>query len=137
MSDLIMEVAKNANMGIEAIDSIKTCVKDDEFRNIVVNQREKLAEIKDRAVCEGDLSDEVKGEFFQNMMVRSATKMKACMDKSNKNIAQMLIEGNNLGINKIISQTHEANKCGIETPPLVGDLIELYDCNIKELRQYL
>lgn len=137
MSDLIMEVAKNANMGIEAIDSIKTCVEDDEFRRIVVNQREKLSQIKDRAVEEGDLSDEVKGEFFQNMMVRTATKMKACMDKSNKNIAQMLIEGNNMGINEIISQTHEANQNGKDTPPIVGDLIEIYDINIKELRQYL
>ena len=136
--ELVLEVAKNANMGIDAIDSIKKSVEDDEMCHTALSQRAKLCDIKDRAVAEieGDKS-KAKTPAFQRMMVQSATKMKASIDGSNTNIAQMLIEGYNMGINELIEKSHKANEDGKEAHPLVGELLELYDVSIKELRQYL
>ncbi len=135
---LVMEVAKNANIGIDAIDSIKKSVQDEELLNVVLGQRAKLCDIKDRAIneIEGD-KDGAEPGAFQKMMLQSAVKMKAGIDGSNRNIAEMLIEGNNMGINGLIEKSHEANADGQEAHPLVGELLGLYDANIKELRQYI
>lgn len=138
--ELVKEVARNANAGIDAIDSIKTCIKDEKLLNLMLEQRARLCDIKDRAVseircdCDGAELHPAEKAMFKGMV-----KMKASLDKSNNNIAEMLIEGNNMGINDIVSVSHKADcGCGCrQNTPLVGELIEAYDVNIKELRQFL
>jgi hypothetical protein len=58
-------------------------------------------------------------------------------DKSGEKIAEMIIEGNNMGINSI---TKEANKLGAKgesIPQLATDLTNLLSDNINAMRSFL
>jgi hypothetical protein len=136
--NLNCDIAKNANMGIEAIDAVKTKIEDEALRKTVLAQRDKLEKLKNKAVdtTESKCTD-AEPSCFQSAMLKAATKLKASFDKSNTNIAEMLIEGYNMGINDLISSTHKAEKAGQQTPDIVGDTLSLYECCIKELRQYV
>jgi hypothetical protein len=46
----------------------------------------------------------------------------------------MLIEGNNMGINDVVKTSHLYRE---EDTPFAGELIKLYDANVKELRRFL
>ena len=67
-------------------------------------------------------------------MMKAAVKMKSGLDKSTTNIAEMLIEGNNMGINDVVKMSHLYRE---EDTPFAGELIKLYDANVKELRRFL
>ena len=67
-------------------------------------------------------------------MMKAAVKMKSGLDKSTTNIAEMLIEGNNMGINDVVKTSHLYRE---EDTPFAGELIKLYDANVKELRRFL
>lgn len=136
--DINSEVAYNANLGINAIDSIKDYIGDEELKNAALSQRARLCDFKDKAVrnIADDRSDASPAETKKGML-SGAVKMKAMMDKSNNNISKMLIEGYNTGINQIIEKSHDLKDNGRYNSPLVGELIEIYDEGIKQLRQYL
>ncbi|HRR90278.1 MAG TPA: hypothetical protein P5161_05830, partial [Eubacteriales bacterium] len=73
---IIKEIAKNANIGIDAIDSIKTSVKDEELKQVILSQRARLCDIKDKAVAELEGDDrDVDANFFEKTMLRGAIKM--------------------------------------------------------------
>lgn len=136
--DINSEVAYNANLGINAIDSIKEYIGDEELKNAALSQRARLCDFKDKAVrnISDDRSDARPAETKKGML-SGAVKMKAMMDKSNNNLSKMLIEGYNTGINQIIEKSHDLKDNGRYNSPLVGELIEIYDEGIKQLRQYL
>ena len=67
-------------------------------------------------------------------MMKAAVKMKSGLDKSTTNIAEMLIEGNNMVINDVVKTSHLYRE---EDTPFAGELIKLYDANVKELRRFL
>ncbi|HKL94322.1 MAG TPA: hypothetical protein VJZ69_03465 [Clostridia bacterium] len=136
---ILEEVVKNTDMGIRAINNIRSYVEDEELMHTMLCQREELKRIQTEA--ESQLSEEeleeCRSNKFQQMMLKAGVKMNAVFDKSNTNIAQMMIEGTNMGINSVQEEINEMNLKGEEIPPIATELISLYDKNINELRPFL
>lgn len=137
--EIIKAVAKNSGMGVEAIDDITSYVRDEKLRGEILAQKRTYEDIRDRA-CE-ELSpedrDDVETGLLAKAMLKSGIMMNTLVDKSNKNIAEMLIEGVNMGVNELTSQLNKMNSSG-ETPPDVAtDLLNAYNDNLNRLRTYL
>ena len=103
--NLLKEVIKNCNVGVDAIDNIWENVKDTKLRETIWKQKVKIMDLSDRASKElGDEPSAKDGTYPNKMeraMMKAAVKMKSGLDKSTTNIAEMLIEGNNMGINSV------------------------------------
>ena len=136
--NLLKEVIKNCNVGVDAIDNIWENVKDTKLRETIWKLKVKIMDLSDRASKElGDEPSAKDGTYPNKMeraMMKAAVKMKSGLDKSTTNIAEMLIEGNNMGINDVVKMSHLYRE---EDTPFAGELIKLYDANVKELRRFL
>lgn len=136
--NLLKEVIKNCNVGVDAIDNIWENVKDTKLRETLWKQKTKILDLSERASKElGDTPSAVEGTYPNKMeraMMKMGVKMKSGLDKSTTNIAEMLIEGNNMGINDVVKTSHLYSH---EDTPFAGELIKLYDANVKELRRFL
>ena len=136
--NLLKEVIKNCNVGVDAIDNVWENVKDTKLRETIWKQKVKIMDLSDRASKElGDEPSAKDGTYHNKMeraMMKAAVKMKSGLDKSTTNIAEMLIEGNNMGINDVVKTSHLYRE---EDTPFAGELIKLYDANVKELRRFL
>ncbi|MDY6078868.1 MAG: hypothetical protein SPI46_05735 [Eubacteriales bacterium] len=137
--ELLKEVIKNLNVGVNAIDDIMCNVRDCELKDTICSQKKNMLDLLHRATEElGEHAAEKNGtepDGFEKVMLKSAVKIKSGFDKSSTNIAEMLIEGNNMGINDVVRVSHRLD--GKESTPFVGEMIDLYDANIKELRRFL
>lgn len=133
------EILKNADLGIEAIDAVKCRVQDERFLNELA--KEKRAYVSYRCEMERELSDsQVKDAVaskFQKAMMKFGTKMNTVFDSSNTNIAEMMIEGTNMGINDIQKEINRMNADKEDVPPVAYEYIEMMQQNVDELRNYL
>lgn len=136
---ILEEVVKNTDMGICAINNIRSYVEDEALMHKILCQREDLKRIQ--ADAESQLSEdeieECKGSRIQQAMLKTGVKMNAMFDKSNRNIAEMIIEGTNMGINSVQQELNEMFKKGEDIPPIANELISLYEKNLHELRSFL
>ncbi|MDD4839545.1 MAG: hypothetical protein PHE93_02590 [Clostridia bacterium] len=137
--NITKEIVKNTDMGIQAINNIRSYVEDEELMHKVLCQREDLKKIQQDAenMLTNEEIKECKSGKFQKMMLKTGVTMNAIFDKSTENIAQMLIEGTNMGINSVQKTINEMQDNGQEIPNLANDLMSLYQKNITELRAYL
>lgn len=63
--------------------------------------------------------------------------MNTVFDSSNTNIAEMMIEGTNMGINDIQKEINRMNADKEDVPPVAYEYIEMMQQNVDELRNYL
>lgn len=136
---IYQEIVKNTDMGIEAINSLRTYVEDEELMHKILCQREELKKIMSEAenkMSEEELNDSKTGAF-KTTMLKMGVKINAMFDKTNSNIAEMLIEGTNMGINEVQKELNQMQLDGDEVPQIANELMSLYSRNITELRAYL
>lgn len=137
--NITKEIVKNTDMGIQAINNIRSYVEDEELMHKVLCQREDLKKVQfeaEKMLTEKEVVAS-KSDKFKKIMLKTGVTMNTLFDRSTENIAQMLIEGTNMGINSIQKTINEMNECGEEIPAIANDLITLYEKNISELREYL
>lgn len=126
-------------MGINAINSIRSYVEDEELMHKVLCQREELKKIRDKAesmLTDEDAKDCQTGRFRQ-AMVKTNAFVTTMFDKSSDHIATMLIEGTNMGINSLQKSINSIEKDGESVPQLAFDLMNTYQKSLTELRSFL
>ncbi len=136
---IIEEVLKSTDMGIHAINDIREYIEDENLAEKVLKQREKMKNVQMEAEqsLSQDEIDEAKINKVQKVMTGMSTKMTAMMDKSSSHIAEMLIEGTNMGINAIQKIINEMEIDGNEIPELAIKTMKMYQQNINDLRCFL
>ena len=95
------EIHKGTCMGIDAISKILEKVFDSELKNILENQEKSYQKIKKEIEniypkYNDDKPHEI--NFFNKTMTFSAIEMKTLKDNSNSKLAELLIQGTNMGI---------------------------------------
>lgn len=137
--EIIKAVAKNSGMGVEAIDDIKNVIHDESLRSEVMAQKRAYEDIRERALAELSPTDkeDVDTCLLAKAMLKSSIAVNTLVDKSNKNIAEMLIEGVNMGINELTSQVNKLHDAGEEPPEIATDLLNAYSASLNTLRTFL
>lgn len=136
---LYEEILKNADIGIDAINNVQCAVKDEKFLNVLCEQKKEYVKFKvevEKQLDENTIKDALPPKM-QKAMMKMGTKMNTLFDSSNTNIAEMMIEGTNMGINDIQKEINQMQIDGSEIPELATDYIQMMQSNVDQLRTFL
>lgn len=126
-------------MGAQSVDNIIGFVENEKLKNVLLKQKEVMEEFYKKAaseLTEQELED-AKTNPMQRVMLKAGVKMNVGLNNSSSHIASMMIDGYNMGIESVQKCINELKKDGVDVPQLAGDLMKVYDKDIKELREYL
>ena len=74
---------------------------------------------------------------MQKAMSWMGIQFNTMMDKSNSQIAELLIQGNDMGVVKGVKILNNSTITNSEIENLVNDFIRLQEKNVQDLKQYL
>ncbi|MFV0518876.1 MAG: hypothetical protein ACK5LY_01255 [Lachnospirales bacterium] len=133
-------IYQNAKMGTDTLKQIVDISEDRTFRNELKSELEEYENIVKEAI---ELFEklEVKEKeisLFDKIETYVTINLKTIKDKSNQNIAEMLIIGSNMGIINSIKNINKYKDCiEKEILTLAEKLLDTEENNIKELKKYL
>lgn len=99
--NVLDELNKGATMGIDAIKFVLEKVEDDEFKNVLEKQKSDYEAISSRAekiYSKYSEKEPHETNAMNKVMTWYGINMKTMMDKSNSKIAELLLQGTNMGI---------------------------------------
>ena len=137
--NVLDELNKGACMGMDAIKFILDKVEDDTFKRELERQYEGYRKISDK-ICElyPEYSDKKPHETnaMNKVMTWYGIEMKTLMDKSNSKIAELLLQGTNMGIiegRKLLN--HKGTDKEVEK--LVSEYVKNQEEAVEQLKHYL
>lgn len=137
---LLNNIYQNVKMGVDAINTLLPKVEDQAMRQDLTTQLLGYEEFSTQATKllleQGKTPKEISA--FQKIPAEAGIHMNTLRDRSNSNIAEMMINGSIMGI---IDTTRTLNQC-CETCPkqltqLAHDIIDFEDNNVTRMRAYL
>lgn len=133
------EINKGATMGMDAIKYILEKVEDKDFKKVLKEQYNKYVDISKRI---NELYDEYSEKepheisTMEKVMTWSNVQMETMNDKSNSNIAEMLIQGTNMGIiegRKILNN----KKLEKNVTKIIEEFVTMQEKSVEILKEYL
>lgn len=137
--DVLDELNKGACMGMDAIKFVLDKVEDKEFYDILERQYNGYKKISDK-ICElyPEYSNDEPHETsaMNKVMTWYGIEMKTLIDKSNSKIAELLLQGTNMGIiegRKLLN--HKNTDKQVEK--LVSDYVKNQEEAVEKLKKFL
>ena len=137
--DVLDELNKGACMGMDAIKFVLDKVEDEEFHELLERQYDGYKKISDK-ICElyPEYSSKEPHETstINKVMTWYGIEMKTMLDKSNSKIAELLLEGTNMGIiegRKLLN--HKGTDKEVEK--LVSEYVKNQEKAVEDLKKYL
>ena len=138
-NEILNEIHKGAKMGMESIGTITEKVEDLNLKKVLTSQYNEYKKIYDNsevliAKNHGKPEDIPP---MQNMMTWMGIQMNTLTNTSNNKLADLMIQGINMGIikgNEILN--HEKNMPQ-EIHQLVNDYVTLQERNLDEMKKWL
>ena len=134
----LQEVYKNAVLGMQSVEDLRPLSKDRAFRNLLLKQYGRYTAVaKDvelYATQHGiELSDP---SLFAKGMMKMTTAINTMMDRSNSKLAEIMVQGINMGI---VSITKVINRLSDEhrTNEYADRMLELMQENLNEMKLFL
>lgn len=133
------EVNKGCSMGIDAINYILDKVEDDNFKDFLKKQSHDYSEISNE--IEQIYNKYNEGEphetgILNKVMTWYGVNMKTLTDHSNSKIAELLLQGTNMGIiegRKILNN----KKLNNEVSNIINDYVKMQEECVEVLKKYL
>lgn len=136
---LLEEICQSANTGVYSIDTLLPKVQNSRISAELTSHRGKLEEIARTAqqlMLERQIDPSNTGAVAK-MGIWTGVQMNTMMDSSTSHIADMVIQGDTMGITKM---TRELNQSAVEDPrirELAEELVNTQRRNIEILKKYL
>ena len=133
------EIHKGSCMGMDAIDFIKDKIEDKEFLKEMNREYSEYKTIKKRIEDIYHKYDDGKPHetsAMNKVMTWSGIEMKTITDTSNSKIAELLLQGVNMGIiegRKILNK----KKMDKEVSNIVDEYVQMQEKNVEILKGYL
>ncbi|HKM21051.1 MAG TPA: hypothetical protein VJZ01_03325 [Lachnospiraceae bacterium] len=136
---ILKEIQKNAQMGIEAIQTINNKIYDDGLALDLNKQALKYTEYRNRA--EGILREAKETPYYESTfergMLKAGIHMNTMLNTSTGHMAELMIQGSNRGITdmcKAINHNEDASKYSME---IAKELMDFEEQNIERMKLYL
>ena len=137
--NVLDELNKGACMGMDAIDFIIDKVKSDDFRKELDRQYNQYKSISNR-ICElyPEYSEKHPHETnaINKVMTWYGIEMKTLMDNSESKIAELLLQGTNMGIiegRKLLNH----KQTDVEVENLAQEYVGMQEKAVEKLKQFL
>lgn len=137
--ELLREINENGQTGIEGINNSLSKVQDSKLRNVLENERDSYQNICNRTEELLHQKGYTKTEIpvTQKAMSWMGIQLNTLSNKSNSKIAEILIQGNDMGIIKGIKNINNMKFKDNEIKNILQDFVALQQKNIEELKKFL
>ena len=137
MSDtinLLKECDAGIKIGIEAIDEVINNVKNEEFKNKLINYKN---DYNFQKMLNNLNSDGKNPNSIAKFMSKMKTSIKLIFKKSDATIADLMTDGCNMGVKSLNKYLNQYEKASDESKTLAKKLIRLMDKQEFDIRKYL
>ena len=137
--EILKEISKDSKMGMDSITMVGKKVQDEDFKKLLDEQHNEYQNIFDRTQeilkQHGETIEDVPA--MQKMMGWMGIQMNTMNDKSNSQLSELLIQGNDMGIIKGHKLLNGSNFTTPEIENLLSDFVRLQEKNIDDLKKWL
>ena len=137
--EILKEISKDSKMGMDSINMVGEKVQDEKFQKLLNEQHNEYQNIFDRTQeilkQHGETIEDV--PKMQKMMGWMGIQMNTINDKSNSQLSELLIQGNDMGIIKGHKLLNGSNFTTPEIENLLSDFVRLQEKNIDDLKEWL
>lgn len=138
--DVLDELNKGCAMGMDALRDILDKVEDKKFKKVLEGEFDKYKEIHHRIESKyEDFSREEPTETsaMNKMMTSWMTEMKLMKDNSDSKIAELLLQGTNMGIIEGKKLLNHKEKLDKEVETILKDFIDMQEHSVEIYKEYL
>lgn len=134
------EINKGATMGMDAINDIKDKISSAKFKNIVEKQYKEYKKISNHInEIYSNYNDEKEPHetnMINKIMTNMSIEMKTLTDKSDSKIAELLMQGTNMGIieGRRILNNKDLDK---EVSDILREYVTMQEKCVENLKEYL
>lgn len=136
---LLEEIYQNANTGIYSIDTLLPKVEDSRITAELISYQGKLGQIAQTArqmMASRDM-DPADAGVMSRMGIWTGVQLNTLQDSTASHIADMVIQGNTMGITKMTREMNQAVTGDSRVWKLGEELVNTQRRNIETLKQYL
>ena len=137
--EILKEISKDSKMGMDSINMVGEKVQDEKFQKLLNEQHNEYQNIFDRTQeilkQHGETIEDV--PKMQKMMGWMGIQMNTMNDKSNSQLSELLIQGNDMGIIKGHKLLNNNEFTTPEIQNLLSDFVRLQEKNIDDLKKWL
>ena len=136
---ILNEIAKAAKMGMESISYVTEKVGDENMKENLSTQYNGYGNIVEKVNGQFETYGEVPDEApaRDKMMSWMGVQMNTLTDKSNSHIAEMMIQGHNMGIIECQKLWNHNPKADPEVKHILQDFMSFQQESIQQMKQYL
>lgn len=137
--EILKEISKDSKMGMDSLTMVTKKVQDEKFKKLLNEQHNEYQNIFDRTqelLIQHDESIE-DVPTMQKMMAWTGIQMNTMNDKSNSQLSELLIQGNDMGVVKGTKLLNQSNFTTPEIENLLSDFVRLQEKNIDDLKKFL
>lgn len=137
--DILKEINKNSKTGIEGLNYTLEKVEDNNLKVLLYKEKDEYKNIYDRTkellIQKNEKTEDIK--TMQKFMSWMGIELNTLTDKSSSQIAEILIQGNDMGIIKGTKLLNNMQFEDEQIKNILEDFIRLQQKNIEDLKKYL
>ncbi len=138
-AELLNYIYQNSQMGTETLQQLMDIVEDSSFKMQLKDQFEEYEKMKN--ACKELLNKKGFDEKGIGTMRKFSTDMmlngKTLMNKGISHIAEILIQGSNIGIIDAVKNLKKYKNADKDIIKLMDDLLKMEEQNVSNLKKYL
>ena len=137
--EILKEISKDSKMGMDSINMVGEKVQDEKFQKLLDEQHNEYQNIFDRTqeILKQHAETIEDVPAMQKMMGWMGIQMNTMNDKSNSQLSELLIQGNDMGIIKGHKLFNNNEFTTPEIQNLLSDFVRLQEKNIDDLKKWL
>ena len=139
-AEMLNFIYQNSQMGVETLNQLIPMIDNEAFKKRIEAQLKEYEQIHEEAkkLLNRHGYDEKGIGALEKIMAYLMIDMKTLMDKSSSHIAEMLIQGSNMGIIDAVKRINQYEKeAEKEVTALVRRLLEFEENNVERLKEAL
>lgn len=137
--ELLREINENSQTGIEGLNNSIEKVQDSTLKKVLLREKDSYQNIYDRTKAllyqQGYEVTEI--PVTQKAISWMGIQLNTLSNKSNSKIAEILIQGNDMGIIKGVKNINNMKFQNSEIKNILQDFVSLQQKNIEELKKFL
>lgn len=137
--EILKEINKDSKMGMDSITIINKKVQDEKLKKLLDKHHNEYQNIFDRTqeILKQNKESMEDVPKMQKFMGWTGIQLNTLTDKSNSQLSELLIQGNDMGIIKGIKLLNNSNFTNSEIKNLLSDFVSLQEKNIDDLKKFL
>lgn len=136
---ILNEISKAAKMGMDSISYISEKVGNEEMKENLTAQYSSYSNIVEKVNQQFEKYGEIPDDapFKDKAMSWMGVQMNTISDKSNSHIAEILIQGNTMGVVECQKLINHNPKADTEVKGILTDFMNFQNGNIEKMKEYL